>query len=126
MYKRRKKIIERAFDDVLISICNELLKLNPDVLFLTSKKFVEKPDKTLGEEIKGLSVIISSVPVNELNIPSSLSINNNYITTWCDEEHLIKVIHSKINFYDGEINGKLYKNLYMDLDKQNVMNMLKK
>lgn len=121
MYQKRKKVTQKAFNEKLISVCDELLEFNEDVFLAISKKFVENPDKSLGEEIESLPIIISSISVDKLVIPPSLRLKDgNYITTWCDNDPLIKVIHSKMNFYDGEINGKIFKNLYLDFEGEEI------
>lgn len=125
MYKKRKKVIKEAINQRLEDICIDLLKLNQDAFFMTSKRFVEKPDKTLGSEIKNTPVIISSKPLEELSIPSCYSLKkDNTLTTWCDTDPLIKMMYSKITFHDGNINGKNIKNLYMDIENQDEYNKL--
>lgn len=118
MYKKKKKINERAVDKRLETFCDDILELNPDAFFAISKKFVENPDKSLKSEIKGLPVIVSSLEIKDLTIPSGYSIvDNNYLTTWCDDEPLVKIIHSDMKFIDGDVNGKTIKGLYLDIDK---------
>lgn len=118
MYKKKKKINERAIDKRLAMFCDDILELNQDAIFAISKKFVENPDKSLKSEINGLPVIVSSVAIKDLTIPSGYSIvDNSYLTTWCDDDPLVKVIHSDMKFIDGEVNGKIIKGLYLDIDK---------
>ncbi len=117
MYKKKKKINERAVDKRLETFCDDILELNPDAFFAISKKFVENPDKSLKSEIKGLPVIVSSLEIKDLTIPSGYSIVDNYLTTWCDDEPLVKIIHSDMMFIDGDVNGKTIKGLYLDIDK---------
>ena len=123
MYKKRNKVINKARDFRIESICSELIKFNPDTLFITSKKFVLRPDKKLGEEIKGLPIVVTTTPVEELFIPSSYSLTkNNELSTWCDKEDgLVKLVNSNVKFIDGEINGRKISNLYLDvLEEQEI------
>lgn len=118
MYKKKKKINERAIDKRLETFCDDFLKLNSDAFFAISKKFVENPDKSLKSEINGLQVIVSSMAIEDLTIPSGYSIVDScYLTTWCDDERLVKIIHSDMKFIDGDINEKKIKGLYLDIDK---------
>ena len=119
MYKRRKKVIKEAINKRLEEICLDFLKFNQDAFFMTSRKFVENTDKTLGSEIESLPVIISSKPLEELVVPSCYSLKkSNDLTTWCDSDPLIKMMYSKVNFTSGNVNGKEIKNLYMNIEKE--------
>lgn len=91
MYKKMKKLNEKAIDIRLQCFCNDILLLNEDVFFAISKKFIENPDKSIRYEIIGVPVIVSSVPLESLTIPSGYSIKyNGYLTTWCDKKPLAK------------------------------------
>ena len=128
MYKKSKKFNFRARDARLESICSDLIKWNEDTIFLVSKKFVLTPKKELGEEIRNLPLVISSTPIDELVIPSSYALTaSNELTTWCDDDYaLVKLVYSPIKFYDEQIKGKKIQNFYMDIEKQEEINKLKK
>ena len=79
MYKKNKKVKEKAVDKRLAMFCEDILRLNPDALFAISKKFVENADNSLKSEIKGLPVIVSSVAIEDLTIPSGYSIVDNLV-----------------------------------------------
>ena len=127
MYIKRKKILEVAIDKTLDDICEEFSKINEDVCFLISKKFVEKSKTELGEEISSAKIIVSSKPIKELQIPSAFKVKTNGdITTWIDDKHVIaKVIHSNIKFTDGNINGKTIPNMYLDIEDEEKIKKLK-
>ena len=117
MYKKRKSLLEDAINHNLNAICDELLWFNENAIFAISRKFKETTKKTLGEEIKGFPVIVSSIPIEELAIPSSLSMDlDGNLTTWCDTNILAKIIYSPIKFIDGEIKGKKIIDLYMNFE----------
>lgn len=121
MYQKKSKVNDMAVDKRLSGICEDLLDLNEDAVFLIAKRFVENGDKTLKSEISGLPVIISSIPLNKLTIPSSYSVTeSNYLRTWCDDDPIIKLLYSEIKFSDGEINGKKITNLYLDFDDREL------
>lgn len=105
MYKKRKKLIDRAINLKIEAMCDDLINFNSDALFIVSKKFVLKPDKSLGKELSCLPVVIVTKPIEQLIIPSSYFLtSNNELTTWCDnEELLVKLVYSNIKFTDGEI-----------------------
>lgn len=128
MYKKSKKFNFRARDARLESICSDLIKWNEDTIFLVSKKFVLTPKKELGEEIRNLPLVISSTPINELVIPSSYALTaSNELTTWCDDDYaLVKLLYSPIKFYDEQVKGKKIQNFYIDIEKQEEINKLKK
>lgn len=128
MYKKSKRFNFRARDARLESICSDLIKWNEDTIFLVSKKFVLTPKKELGEEIRNLPLVISSTPIDELVIPSSYALTaSNELTTWCDDDYaLVKLVYSPIKFYDEQIKGKKIQNFYMDIEKQEEINKLKK
>lgn len=127
MYTKRKKIMEIAIDKTLDDICEEFLKINEDVCFLISKKYVEKSKTELGDEISSAKIIVSSIPIEELRVPSAFKVKSNgNITTWIDEEHVLaKVIHSNIKFTDGNINGKIIPNMYLDIEDEEKIKKLK-
>ncbi len=128
MYKKSKKFNFRARDARLESICSDLIKWNEETIFLVSKKFILTPKKELGEEIRNLPLVISSTPIDELVIPSSYALTaSNELTTWCDDDYaLVKLVYSPIKFYDEQIKGKKIQNFYMDIEKQEEINKLKK
>lgn len=113
MYKKVKKVYENAIDKRLETICNDFLKINDTAIFAISKKFIERTDNQFDYDVKQLPVIISSIPIEELIIPSGLSVNENgYISTWCDNDPLIKLVHKNFNFVDLDSkNGKKVKHL---------------
>lgn len=126
MYRKRKKIINSAIDIRLESIISDFFVYNEDTVFLISKSYIERPDGTLGDEIEQVPFIITSTPIEELNIPSSYKINKNwYLSNWCDSNYLIKLIHSNFHYSDGQINGKTYNDLYLELDNQDKIDSIK-
>lgn len=128
MYKKSKKFNFRARDARLELICSDLIKWNPDTIFLVSKKFILTPKKELGKEIDNLPLVVSSTPIEELVIPSTYGLTtSNELTTWCDDDYaLVKLVYSPVKFYDDKINGKKIKDLYMEIENQNEINKLKK
>ena len=116
MYKKCKKFTKRAYDNKLGLICDRLIDQNSDAFFTISKKFVVKPDNTLGDEIKGVPVIISSVEIDKLVIPSTYHLNKGFLSNWCDEEPLVKLIYSPMRFIDGDVNGVSISNLFLDFE----------
>ena len=74
MYKKCKKITNRARDLKLESICSDLIKWNKETIFLVSKSFILTPKKELGDEVVNLPLVISSTPIEELVIPSAYSL----------------------------------------------------
>ena len=127
MYTKRKKIMKVAIDSILDDICEEFLKVNEDACFLISNKYVEKSKTELGDEISSAKIIVSSIPIEELRVPSAFKVKSNGdITTWIDEEHVLaKVIHSNIKFTDGNINGKTIPNMYLDIEDEEKIKKLK-
>lgn len=118
MYIKRKKINENAINKRLESICHDLLLKNTDAMFIISKKYIEKSKGNL-QEIDSLPIIISSIPLNEVVMPSFYKIKDDgTLSTWCDTDPIIKIAHSKLKFTDGEINGKEIKNLYLDIEDE--------
>ncbi len=127
MYRKRKKYLEKAIDDKIALICDDLIKINPEVDFAVSKKFIESKHTLLAEESEKIIVIISSAPLEELKIPGSLNLkNDSCLTTWCDNEPLAKLVYIPFKFIDGETNGKKVKHLYLDLDLEQKNIKLKK
>ena len=128
MYKKSKKFNLRASDARLESICSDLIKWNEDTIFLVSKKFVLISKKELGQEIDNLPLVVSSTPIEELVIPSTYGLTaSNELTTWCDDDYaLVKLVYSPIKFYDEQVKGKKIQNFYMDIEKQEEINKLKK
>ena len=120
-FKKVKKIKARAFDDRLVSVCDELLKLNPETSFIVSKKFREE-----SEEISGLPVIATTTPIENLTIPSCFGLKGQYLTCWCDSDPLVKLVHSEIKYTDGEINGRLVRHLYVDVENVEEIRKSKK
>lgn len=127
MYKKRKNILNQAIDPLLTSIIDEFLQYNKEASFIINKKFIDKGNNQLGDEIIGLPIIISTIPLSDLVIPSSIKLDSKgYITSWCDDIPLIRMIYSKITYVDGYIKEQKIKNLYLDIDKQNEIEQLKK
>lgn len=113
MYKKRKKVYKLAINETIDSVCKDLLECNPNVIFLTSKSFIEKEKL---EEIIKMPQIISSVPINELIIPSSIKIDENgFVRTWCDKEVLLNIFYKEITFIDGNVNEKEVNHLYLNI-----------
>lgn len=127
MYQKSKKFNIRTRDDRLESICSDLIEWNENTIFLVSKKFVLISKKELGEEINNLPLVISSTPIEELIIPSTYGLTtSNELTTWCDDDALVKLVYSPIKFYDEQVKGKKIKNFYMDVENLDEINKLKK
>ena len=128
MYKKSKKLTHRARDLKLEAICSDLIKSNPDTIFLVSKSFILTPKKELGEELKNLPLVISTSPIEELVIPSTYGLTaSNNLTIWCDDDYaLVKLIYSPIKFYDEEKNNKKIENFYLDIEYIDKINKLKK
>lgn len=128
MYKKTKKLHHKARDFKIESMCSDLIDANPDTLFIVSKKFVVTPDKKLGKEIKGLPLVISTTPINELEIPSKYTLTESgELTTWCDEKYsLVRLVYSPVKFTDGEIKCKKISNLYLDIEKEDEIKKLKR
>ena len=128
MYKKMKKLYHKARDFKIEAMCSDLIDANPNTLFIVSKKFVVTPDKKLGKEIKGLPLVISTTPINELEIPSKYTLTESAeLTTWCDEKYsLVRLVYSPVKFADGEIKGKKISNLYLDIEKEEEIKKLKR
>ena len=128
MYKKTKKLHHKARDFKIESMCSDLIDANPDTLFIVSKKFVVTPDKKLGKEIKGLPLVISTTPINELEIPSKYTLTESgELTTWCEEKYsLVRLVYSPVKFTDGEIKCKKISNLYLDIEKEAEIKNLKR
>ena len=128
MYKKIKKEHHKARDFKIEAMCSDLIDANPDTLFIVSKKFVVTPDKKIGEEIKGLPVVVSTTPIGELVIPHSYTLTESCeLTTWCDkDDSLVRLVYSPIKFVDGEINGKKITNIYLDIEKEAEISKLKR
>jgi hypothetical protein len=128
MYKKTKKLHHKARDFKIESMCSDLIDANPDTLFIVSKKFVVTPDKKLGKEIKGLPLVISTTPINELEIPSKYTLTESgELTTWCEEKYsLVRLVYSPVKFTDGEIKCKKISNLYLDIEKEDEIKKLKR
>lgn len=120
MYKKAKKMNEAAIDCRLASICEDLLKVNKDAIFAISRKFVENSNGSFKSEVNGNKVIVSSKQIDSLIIPSCLNLVNKngdfYLTIWCDDQELIRILYSHMSFEDGIINNKRIENLYLDLE----------
>lgn len=120
MYKKVKKMNEAAIDCRLVSICEDLLKVNKDAIFAISRKFVENSNGSFKSEVNGNKVIVSSKQIDSLIIPSCLNLVNKngdfYLTIWCDDRELIRLLYSHMSFEDGIINNKRIENLYLDLE----------
>lgn len=127
MYKKLKNASNNFADLKAQNYCSDLLKYNSDVLFATSKNFMENANKKGFKEIetKGIPVILTSANPCELLEPEGLVIRKiyssdnkeeYYLATWCDENiPLAKIIYKQFIFTDGSINNKLIKNLHMEL-----------
>ena len=115
-FKKTPKVKLRAYDEKLLSVCKELMVSNPETSFVISKKFKVASDEKILTEISGLPVIVTTTPVEELDIPSCFGLKGDYLTTWCDDDPLVILVHSNITYTDGEINGRLIKHLYVDID----------
>ena len=128
MYKKIKKTINKARDFKIEAMCSDLIDANPDTLFIVSKKFIIKPNKELGEEIKGLPLVISTTPIEGLKVPSTYLLKESgELTTWCDEKYsLVRLVYSPVKFTDGEIKGKKITNLYLDIEKEAEIKKLKR
>lgn len=74
MYKKRKRYTKKTYDNKIALLCDQIIEQNPEVYFAVSKKFVENPDGSLGDEIEKLPIIISSVSLGKLKIPSSFNL----------------------------------------------------
>ena len=117
MYKKRKRYTKKTYDNKIALLCDQIIEQNPEVCFAISKKFIENPDGSLGEETEKLPIIISSVPLDEIKIPSSFDLRyGSYLTNWCDNEPLARLAQGSFRFVDGEINGKKVEHLYLDLN----------
>lgn len=115
-YTKRKKVNNSAINANLCDIASELLKLNPDGVFAISSTFEEKGNDMLGDEIVSTPCIISTIPVKFLTIPSCFKlVGGEYLSTWCDEDPIVKIIHKKIVFRDAQIEGKKYKDHFMKI-----------
>ncbi len=113
MYKKVRKINEDAIDKRLYIICEDFLKVNETTIFAISKKYIEKLDNECIPDVKQLPVIFSSSSIEDLIIPPGLTLNEDgYISTWCDNDPLIKLVHKNFNFVDLDSkNGKKVKHL---------------
>lgn len=116
VYKKMKKILKNSININASFICDEILKLNPDIFLAISKKYLEKEKKLIENVTDKIPTIISSVPVNELIIPSHYKlIDNLYLTFWYDNEVIAKIDHKIMKFYDGNIKQRKIHNLYLDI-----------
>lgn len=115
-FKKVSKVKSRAYDERLLAVCKELMILNKDTSFIISKKFKETSDEQILTEISGLPVIVTTTPINELDIPSCFGLKADYLTNWCDDDPLVRLVYSNIKYTDGEINGRTIKHLYVDID----------
>lgn len=121
MYKKRKKFTNRAYDIKLAIICDKLIEINTSAFFAISKKFIEKKDGSLGRDLtldgkNEVPIIISSVPVETLFIPSTYRLNEDgVLTNWDGDVVLAKLVHYQMMFTDGQINGENYTDLNLDI-----------
>ncbi len=117
MYKKRKRYTKKTYDNKIALLCDQIIEQNPEVYFAVSKKFIENADGSLGDEIEKLPIIISSVSLDKLKIPSSFNLlYGSYLTNWCDNEPLARLTQGSFKFVDGEIKGKKVERLYLDLN----------
>lgn len=121
MYKKVKKMNEAVIDCRLANICEALLKVNKDTIFVISRKFVENSNGSFKSEVNENKVIVSSKHIDSLIIPSCLNLVNKngdfYLTIWFDDQELIRLLYSHMSFENGIINNKRIENLYLDLEK---------
>ena len=121
MYKKVKKFKRRAFDDRLAAICEELIEINDGAFFAISKKFFIKENGELKEEIKTVPIIISSINISSLIIPSTYYFDGENLCNWCDNTVLVKIVYSPMKFIDGNIKEKEIKNLYLDIENEDYI-----
>ena len=119
IYTKRKDNSKKkniTIDPKLYDIADKLLEYNPDCVFAISKSFMLNGNGSLGKEIRRMPCIITSIEVNKLVIPSCFKLlEGNYLSTWCDDDPLIKLESRNIIFEDGDIKGKKIKNLYLKI-----------
>lgn len=117
MYIKRKKTSYKTIDRNLMDICEDLLNYNNSVTLGISKKFSLTKEDQLDKEIEGLPVIISSVPINELLIPTRFKLDeNNCLSHWFDDEMIAKMTYLQMSFIDS--NG--YQRFYLDMDEEKL------
>ena len=117
-FKKRNKMQVKAFDERLLKVCRELLIVNPGTYFAICKKFKEDSTNKKLTEIGGIPVIMSSIPIKDLVIPSCFDLQrNNNLSLWSDDDGLIKLVYTNMTFTDGEVNGRKIKHLYADFDE---------
>ena len=118
MYKRNKKVDLKQTDVDLLLICDDLLYYNNNATFAIFKKYYE----TTNVEIQGEKLIVSSVPIEKLHIPSEYKVNSNGVLTLLDENYVLGIlIHSDLTFLP---NGKINE-FYLDFDKQKEIEKVK-
>lgn len=121
MYKKRKKFTNLAYDIKLAQICDKLIEINSNAFFAISKKFIEEKDGSIGRDLtldgkNKVPIIISSIPVENLFIPSTYRLKEDGIlTNWDGDVVLARLVHYQMKFTDGEINGKRYVDLNLDI-----------
>lgn len=126
MYKKKAKFNFSACDAKLAAICNELLTFNADAVFAISKNYVENKGKNNSfEEIKTNPIIISSIPLEELVLPSYYALRGDAITLWYDDSIIVKLVYSNLVFSDGDIKNKHIDNLYLDIENEDYIKSLK-
>ena len=126
MYKKRAKFNLNACDSKLSAICNELLNYNEDAVFAISKNYIQKSDsKNMFYEMNTNPIIISSVPLEEIKLPSYYVLRNNELTLWTDNDVIARIIYSNLVFTDGEIKNKKINNLYLDIENEDYIKSLK-
>lgn len=126
MYKKKARFNAKACDSKLAAISNELLFYNEDAVFAISKNYVER-NKTDGlfEEVKSCPIIISSIPLEKLELPSYYILRNDELTLWTDDEVIAKIVYSNLVFRDGNINDKKVKDLYLNIENNDYIKSLK-
>lgn len=126
MYKKKAKFNFSTCDAKLAAICNELLTFNEDAVFAISKNYVENKGKNNSfEEIKTNPIIISSIPLEELVLPSYYALRGDVITLWYDDSIIVKLVYSNLVFSDGDIKNKHIDNLYLDIENEDYIKSLK-
>ena len=123
MYKKKLKFNLGACDLKLVAICNELLSYNEDALFVISKNYLEK--NGFFEEVGSMPIIVSSIPLEELKLPSYYVLKNNNLMLWTGDEIIVKLIYSNLVFTDGNINDKKIDDLYLNIENNEYIKSLK-
>ena len=122
-FKKRKKFTNRAYDIKQAQICDRLIEINYGAFFVISKKFIQEKEGSLWRDLtldgkNRITIIISSVPIENLFIPSTYHLTeDNFLTNWDGDVVLAKLVHYPMWFKDGEIKGKKYDDLYFYIEE---------